>query len=272
MGRTASSFYAPPTAREIVLLLTLLIFLLVTSSNLTGSVKSSQLHNYPSLQSPSTTHHKPTNASSVKGPKKVETVLSWKGSEKVPDTVIVAHVPGWTILDRMYALDGTLYIVTDDPASVPDRKFITSTALRVANGPIEGAKRIPTDKNLRIISTSDAKKLFGSGADVLDGVTVSLAILYLTTFPNSRDTEVVRKRPKPIVMFLSTPDETFTADPIDLVLLIIITGLPSSSSDSGGRTLHLTLLSRKTEIQPCLHPAGYCSHILTPTTGAITLK
>jgi hypothetical protein len=92
----------------------------------------------------------------------------------VPDTVIVGHAPGWTIFDRLYALDGTLFIVTDDPASVPDRKFIISTALRIANGPVETAKRIPTDKELRIISTADAKTLFGSGADVLDGVTVSL--------------------------------------------------------------------------------------------------
>jgi len=71
-------------------------------------------------------------------------------------------------------LNGTFYVVTDDPASVPDRFFIISTALRILNGPIEGAKRIPTDKELRIISTADAKTLFGSGADVLDGVTVRL--------------------------------------------------------------------------------------------------
>ena len=91
--------------------------------------------------------------------------------------MVVAHAPGWTILDRLYALDGTLYIVTDDPASLPDRKYIISTALRIANGPIEAAKRLPTDKELRIISTAEAKNLFGSGADVLDGVTVSLDIL-----------------------------------------------------------------------------------------------
>ena len=92
----------------------------------------------------------------------------------MPDTVVVAHVPGWTILDRLYALNGTFYVVTDDPASVPDRNFMISNALRILNGPIEAAKRIPTDKELRVISTADAKTLFGSGADVLDGVTVRL--------------------------------------------------------------------------------------------------
>lgn len=99
----------------------------------------------------------------------------------MPDTAIVAHAPGWTIFDRLYALKGTLYVVTDDPASVPDRNFIISTALRIANGPIEAAKRVPTDKELKVISTADAKTLFGSGADVLDGVTVRLVVLFQST-------------------------------------------------------------------------------------------
>jgi hypothetical protein len=184
MGRTASSFSAPPTAREIALLLTLLIFLLVTTSNLTSSLKPAQFNDYPFLQSPSTTHRNPTHASGTIEPKKFETVLSWKASEKVPDTVVVAHAPGWTIFDRLYALDGTLYVVTDDPASLPEKKFMISTALRIENGPIEAAKRIPTDKELRIVSTATAKTLFGSGADVLDGVTVSHGAAAQTTVPS----------------------------------------------------------------------------------------
>ena len=177
MGRMAPSLTAPPTAREIVLLLVLLIFLLVTTSNFTSSLESNQLGNYPFLQSPPRTDHNSTHTNDTVRPKRLGTVSSWTGSEKVPDTVVVAHVPGWTIFDRLYALNGTLYVVTDDPASVPDRNFIISTALRIANGPIEAAKRIPTDKELRVISTADAKTLFGSGADVLDGVTVRLVIL-----------------------------------------------------------------------------------------------
>jgi len=175
---------APPTAREIILLLILLIFLLVTTSNFTSSLESNQLGNYPFLQSPSNTDHNATHANNTVRPKRFETVSFWKGSEKVPDTVVVAHVPGWTIFDRLYALNGTLYVVSDDPAAVPDRNYILSTALRIANGPIEAAKRIPTDKELRVISTADAKTLFGSGADVLDGVTVRLVILAWGSIPS----------------------------------------------------------------------------------------
>lgn len=187
MGRPASSsFFAPPTAREIALLLTLLIFLLITTSNLISS--PSQLNN-PFLQSPSTTHRNPTNTNNTIEPKKFETVLSWKASQKVPDTVVVGHAPGWTIFDRLYALNDTLYIVTDDPASLPDKKYMISTAVRIANGPIEAKKRLPTDKELRIISTADAKNLFGSGADVLDGVTVSLGALVLSVVRKLTDNE-----------------------------------------------------------------------------------
>jgi hypothetical protein len=175
---------APPTAREIVLLLILLTFLLVTTSNLTSSLESDQLHNYSYLQPSSRTHRNSTHGNDTTGPKRFETVLSWEELEKVPDTVVIANVPGWTILDRLYALNGTLYVVTDDPASVPDRNFMVSTALKIKNGPIEAAKRIPTDKELQIISTADAKKLFGSGADVLDGVTVRLVVLVQSTIPH----------------------------------------------------------------------------------------
>lgn len=205
MGRTAStSFLAPPTAREIALLLTLLIFLLITTSNLTTSPR--QFNNNPFLQPPPTTHRNPTNVNNTVEPTKFETALSWEGSGKVPDTVVVAHAPGWTIFDRLYALDGTLYIVTDDPASLPDRKFMISTALKIANGPVEAAKRIPTDKELRIISTADAKNLFGSGADVLDGVTVSLSIIAQCIAHKLTNNKVVCQRSKPIVKALFTSD------------------------------------------------------------------
>ena len=271
MGRTASPpFFAPPTAREIALLLTLLTFLLITTSNLTTS--SSQFNDYSFLQSPSTTHRNPANANDTIEPTKFETVLSWEGSKKVPDTVIVAHAPGWTILDRLYALNNTLYIVTDDPASVPEKKFIISTALRIANGPIEAKKRIPTDKELRIISTADAKDLFGSGADVLDGVTVSLVFLALAVVHELTNNGSGMPTIQANCEVPPYPRRRHAADPIDPASPIIITGLLSSFSDSGGRIPRLTPPSRRTETRPYLRHAGCCSHISMPTTGGITLK
>ncbi|KAI0777523.1 hypothetical protein BD413DRAFT_467266 [Trametes elegans] len=96
--------------------------------------------------------------------------LSW-GLGQVPETKIVAHVPGWTIFDRLYILNGTTYIVTDSPETVPDRRFMISTAAFIENGPEAEARRIPGDKEMRIISTEEAQHLFGTEAERLDGVT-----------------------------------------------------------------------------------------------------
>jgi hypothetical protein len=274
MGHTASSLSAPPTAREITLLFILLVFLLVTSSNLTSSLQSDQLGSHLFSQPLPETHHNHnvTHANGVMEPKRFETVLSWGESEKVPDTVIVAHVPGWTILDRLYALNGTLYVVTDDPASVPDRKLIISTAMRIVSGPEERAKWVPTDRELQVISTTDAKTLFGSGADVLDGVTVRLVILTKTLLP-------------PLTNYASGMPTTqancevhlhtlwgHVANRIDPALPTIITGLLNSSLDSGGHIPRLILLSRRTETQPYPRHAECYSRTSTTTTGGIMLR
>lgn len=49
---------------------------------------------------------------------------------------------------------------------------MTSTALFIENGPVAEAARMPTDKEMRIISTNQARLLFGEDAERLDGVTV----------------------------------------------------------------------------------------------------
>jgi hypothetical protein len=72
----------------------------------------------------------------------------------------------------MYILNGTVLVVSDQPENIPDRNMITSAGIPVENGPIEEAKRIPTDKDLRTISTKEAKRMFGNGAEIIDGVTV----------------------------------------------------------------------------------------------------
>ena len=271
MSRPASSLSAPPTAREIVLLLVLLTFLLVITSNFASSLESNQ-PSYPFLQPPSNTDNNSTFANNITESNRLETVLSWKEWEKVPDTVVVAHVPGWTIFDRLYVLNSTFYVVTDHPASIPDRKFMISTAVRILTGPIEAAKRIATDKELQVISTADAKTLFGSGADVLDGVTVRLVILPPNPIPPLTNYESGLPMTRAnCEVHLHTPRK-HAADPIDLALPTITIGPLSSSSDSGARIPRLTLPSRKTETRLCPHRAECYSHTSTTTTGEITLK
>jgi hypothetical protein len=80
--------------------------------------------------------------------------------------------PGWTIIDKMYVFNGTVYLVTSEPENIPDRKYMTSMSQPIANEPEKVAARLPTDKEMRIISPNEAHQLFGTGANRVEGVTV----------------------------------------------------------------------------------------------------
>ncbi|OBZ77624.1 hypothetical protein A0H81_02272 [Grifola frondosa] len=160
-----------PTAREIFLLAVLLICLLFFSATFprnSGTVTdlirpSSQAAEDLADVLPATIENQYTLQS-------LNQPLIW-GLGQVPETEVVVHVPGWTIFDRLYVLNGTVYIVTDNPESIPDRSLMTSTAVMIQNGPVAEAARIPTDKEMRIVSTDEAKRIFGTDAERLDGVT-----------------------------------------------------------------------------------------------------
>jgi hypothetical protein len=81
-------------------------------------------------------------------------------------------VPGWTIFDRLYIFKGVVYIVSDDETSLPDKQFILSRGIRIKEGQEAELDRLPTDEDIRVISTEEAKQLFGSSASIIDGVTV----------------------------------------------------------------------------------------------------
>ncbi|CDO73894.1 hypothetical protein BN946_scf185016.g51 [Trametes cinnabarina] len=160
-----------PTAREICLLTILFVGLLYFSATfprnkgaVTDFLQPSQSIIEAGLDTTPLTLETQYTLQSLNPP------LSW-GLGQVPETKIVAHVPGWTIFDRLYILNGTVYIVSDAPEDVPDRRYMISTAVFIENGPDAEARRIPTDKEMRVISTEEARRLFGTEAERLDGVT-----------------------------------------------------------------------------------------------------
>lgn len=81
-------------------------------------------------------------------------------------------ITGWNVLDNLYILNGTMFVVTDEPGAFPERRMLVGSGYTVHNGPEEVAKREPTDKDMRVISTKEARHLFGTFANRLDGVTV----------------------------------------------------------------------------------------------------
>ena len=90
------------------------------------------------------------------------------------DTVCGFHLTllGFTVMDNLYSLNRTIYAVTDNPKSFPDIRYIISSGYAVFNGEEEVAKREPTSEHMQIISTKQARKLFGEGASRVEGVTV----------------------------------------------------------------------------------------------------
>ncbi|KAJ7081366.1 hypothetical protein B0H15DRAFT_469689 [Mycena belliarum] len=155
---------APPTKREI-----LLVCLLFAGLYYLIFVPAETLHNHfvsvPAPLSFPGDHTKAAGASRV-----YDTRLSWDAYE-VPQTKIIAHVPGWSIIDRLYIYKGVVYIVSNQPEKVPDRAAIYSKGVDIEVGEAAEKARLPDDTDIRIIGTVEARALFGTGAQILDGVT-----------------------------------------------------------------------------------------------------
>ncbi|KAJ7808853.1 hypothetical protein B0H14DRAFT_3090989 [Mycena olivaceomarginata] len=154
-----------PTRRECVLVLALLVATLYYSSfraydHLTPASIS------PPLRTPSEL----LSTLEEKTPQLYETRLTW-GNDQVPQTKILANVPGWSIIDKLYLFKGVVYVVSDDPESVPDIENMYSKGLEIFPGKEAEDSRLPGDEDIRIISTAEAHELFGTGAAVVDGVT-----------------------------------------------------------------------------------------------------
>lgn len=74
-----------------------------------------------------------------------------------------------------------------------------STGIPIENGAIEQAKRLPTDKEMKIISPKEAKTLFGPDAELIDGVSVSLGTFASCTMADNLSSPVARQRSQTIV-------------------------------------------------------------------------
>lgn len=64
-------------------------------------------------------------------------------------------------------------MVSDTPDKVPPISKMFSKGIFIKEGKEEEDKRLPDEKDIRVISTKEARALFGTGAQIIDGVTVS---------------------------------------------------------------------------------------------------
>lgn len=99
------------------------------------------------------------------------------GMASLTSTTILAHAPGWTLFRNIYMMNGTLFIVTDQPFKFPEIRMMTSTGLEAINSPENIALREPTADNMAFLSPDEARTLWGDGEDIrvwtVQGNTVS---------------------------------------------------------------------------------------------------
>ncbi|KAJ6620732.1 hypothetical protein B0H10DRAFT_2020318 [Mycena sp. CBHHK59/15] len=232
---------APPSRREFALVLVLLLGILYFSN--------SRVPDYlAAVPSPALSYNEPSSIVSTlqeETPQIYDTRLTW-GTNEVPQTKVVASVPGWSIIDRLYIFRGVVYIVSDEPENVPDPEDMYSKGLEIEPGRAAEDARLPDGEDIRIISTAEAKDLFGTGASVIDGVTyfvndhpqfirhyyhwsAELYFGYWRTYSSldpSITTEGKTALPPPRRMFFNRVDAFRWRDPTDMNQLVLRSSFP----------------------------------------------
>ncbi|KAH8116523.1 hypothetical protein DFH11DRAFT_1506336, partial [Phellopilus nigrolimitatus] len=77
---------------------------------------------------------------------------------------------GWTVLDNLYVFGGTIFVVSSKPEDIPHPRYLTSSGYNIQNEPEEVRKRLPSDKDIRIVTPHEAQRIFNThAASQLDG-------------------------------------------------------------------------------------------------------
>ncbi|EKM58001.1 uncharacterized protein PHACADRAFT_251949 [Phanerochaete carnosa HHB-10118-sp] len=85
----------------------------------------------------------------TKGTTVNEQFTRWE--KDIPKTTAIAHVPGYTILDNVFILNGTFFLVTEDPLSLPRLGAIASSGLNPGHPPRLQDWRILTPEEATVI-------------------------------------------------------------------------------------------------------------------------
>lgn len=93
----------------------------------------------------------------------------------LPDTSILAHAPGWTLIRNLYMSNGTLYLVAgeSDRSKFPEIRMMASHPLEAFNTPENIAAREPTIFDMAFITPEEAQTRWGNRILSVEGNTVS---------------------------------------------------------------------------------------------------
>ena len=127
----------------------------------------------------------------------------------LPDTSILAHAPGWTLIRNLYMSNGTLYLVASDSqrSKFPEIRMMASHPLPADNSPENIAAREPSDFDMAFITPEEAQSRWGNRILPVEGNTVSYIPMLLAYIIDRRDCLLlfildISQRPKTILATL----------------------------------------------------------------------
>lgn len=97
---------------------------------------------------------------------------SSRRSDRPRDLLLTFILAGFTILDNVYFLNGTLYLVQSSDAT--QATAFPEVRTMISNVDPEAESSLPTDEQMKIIDTAAARSTFGNQASRVAGTSVSL--------------------------------------------------------------------------------------------------
>ncbi|CAG7850573.1 SubName: Full=Uncharacterized protein {ECO:0000313/EMBL:CCA69889.1} [Serendipita indica DSM 11827] len=94
----------------------------------------------------------------------------WNDAATILETYSLAHIPGFTMLQNVYSINGTLILVSDNGSSLPIPKHVISAWAKVPERRIYLAEE-PTHHRIRVVDRATAIRLLGLSARRLHGTT-----------------------------------------------------------------------------------------------------
>ena len=78
---------------------------------------------------------------------------------------------GWSLLDNVILMNGTLFIVANDASKLPPLDKMFSTGVSMENDPASWRGRDTTDGEMQVVSQDKARVLFGDFGSRIQGTT-----------------------------------------------------------------------------------------------------
>ncbi|KAG8832655.1 hypothetical protein FRC17_000922 [Serendipita sp. 399] len=166
------------TYRVVVLLFILVVLLLfhifgakptrLSASFHRESIWGSQMDHEAVFEDPFHKDETPLAGLNSQGVSSQRHSFKWRNITSIPETRVYAHLPGFSVLTNVFAINGTLLLVSDHQTSFPNLKYILSSWKELNS---KTFVKEPTDEDIRVADRKTAMRILGISARVLRNTT-----------------------------------------------------------------------------------------------------